>query len=635
MNPTAIAVPKFGRPAINYDGAIDQLIQSNIGPYRTLAEYTIENAPDAGATRIDVEIKGIRSGDNITVHDVIVQDNGIGMSHLVFAQLFRGFCGHNPDVHMDANKKGKNDLGAKAGLDYFTIIDVTTTTAEPIPEYPDYNPEDEPVFREIKDIQNYYSKLKPGDDDTEIRRYRMKRRETEILQPWETVDAAEHFTTIHLHTPINGRAMILNINTLHATLASNFRWLHDQIEWNELNGMKKAKRKKRGMFLKLPDTNWEEIMPFDNGWNSSQYTPDNHCGSYLLVSGSMLTGCSVFYTSDKNSSPEEKSKIPPIGLNPKERELFLNGGGDVKIWLQLCYGMRSEDKTMLISISGSIIRLPYELLNKIKHGGGVSTSIRGVISSNNAYFKTKLRHNRTELDSGDRLVSRFWDYIYNQVFATMANYYADFTQETNNSASDSLIDEALEGLSSLFSESREPGTHKLSHWICLACGHKFTHDINSKPRNCPTCESTEIAVDRGTEKSSEERTNRKGPKYIKVKTLGHFIPMLYNEHDKRFEIVEDHPEFIHDKSNWNPIYKDRITHNALIAISALKLNEADAANPERVKKGDLFLQNYGSALKKHFLKDDKRKKAIERVWREKEERGGLRLWADKETSSFE
>lgn len=630
-------VSDFGIPPVDLESLIRQTVQSNTSPTRTVKEYT-ENPLDNGATRVDVEIEGKVNGDCIEVSGIRITDDGNGMSLTKFSRNFRGFAWYNEDTHNNASCYGKNCIGAKSGLDFFQYIDVTTTTAGKIEEFvppEDSDPVELKLYEENIAVRKKYSKLKSGDDDTEVRKFRMQLLSTSVLSPWESCDASEHGTTVYLHSPLPNRSVSIKIDELKRTFQSHFVWLSEQIKWNEQNG-ETSKRNQRGMFLKIPGSKWEPIMPFDNGWATAMVTSSNPCGAYLLVTGSVGKGLSVVYTpKGEIQKVVGKETIPPIALTPEERKLFNLSHGDVDIWLQLTYGLDVRDKQMLISISGSIVQLPWDLLDKISSGGGFQTAIRGKICSSNPILKDALRHNRTALDMGNVVVQKFWAYIYGNVFRVMAEYYSMYMQNECVASDQDVINEALNNVKFLFNgTSRDKGEHKFSKWVCRSCGEVFQYKIGYKPPQCPFCKCPDL--DRYSPDPSPNPIHRQGdnqdrpgtPQYEIVPSLGDFVPIRYNAATEKFNIVINHPEFMQDvskKAQWNILKRERIVYNALIAWTAHTLSLAGVSS-------DAYLKEYGQLLKRNFLNNPKRKKQVEAAWATMD---GLKPFVTKDTSSFE
>jgi hypothetical protein len=628
----------LGVPPVDLNALIRQTIQSNTSPLRTLIEYT-ENSMDANSHRIDVEISGEVINDSIHVSSVRIKDDGDGMSEIIFSKNFRGMAWYN-SAHNDTGKHGKNCIGAKSGLDFFTYIDIATTTADLIEEFPDplsfENPVDQNLYSETRMIHNYCSKLLPGEEDTELRTYRMGMLSTEILQPWEFCDAADHGTIVYLNTPLPGREMIIPIKELKRSLSTHFLWLAEQNDWNAQN-TETAKKRMRGLFLKIPGEKWEPIMPFDNGWSSSKYNQSNPHGSYLLITGTISKGLDIEYINPKGIIEKipGKERIPAIELSADEQKRFGLENGDVSVWLQLTYGMANENKDLLVSISGSVVTPPWEIKNKISSGGGFDSAIRGKIYSQNLMLKRSLRHNRTALDMGDALVKKFWNYIYGTVYAYMSVYFRAFTEDSTTMSTDTAVKDAMESLKFLFigKDHETRGENKNTRWECSSCGHIFLFDKNRLPSMCPKCNCPNLSPYSGKETGPStphgQTNNSKGvPDFEFVSSLGYFIPVRYNPTTEKFQLVQNHPEFTQDAftaTKWTPIRRERIIHHALIAWTAYQMSLNG-------QNGEDFLQRYGQVLKHNFLNDLKRKKAIEIKWAEKED---PKIFVDKNNSSFE
>jgi len=627
--------PDFGIPPVDQESLIRQVSQSNTSPERTIKEYT-ENPLDNGAHRVDIEVEGKVNGEYIEVSGIRITDDGNGMSLTKFSRNFRGYAWYNEDTHGNTACYGKNCIGAKSGLDFFRYIDVSTTTNGKIEDFTTPEDPSDPVeaklYEENIAVQKRYSKLKSGDDDTEIRKFRMQLLSTSVISPWETCDASEHGTTVYLHSPLPNRAVIVKIEELKRTFQTHFTWISEQLKWNDQNG-ETSKKRQRGMFLKIPGQVWEPIMPFDNGWASNLVTSSNPQGAYLLVTGSISKGLKVVYTpKGEIQDIPGKETIPPISLTADEKKQFNLDQGDVDVWLQLTYGLDTKHKQLLISISGSTVKLPWDLLEKISSGGGFSTAIRGKICSTNPILKDALRHNRTALDMGNIVVQKFWNYIYGSVFKVMAEFYSMYMQNECTASDHDVINEALSNVKFLFNgTTHDKGEHKFSKWICRSCGEKFQYKIGYKPPQCPACKCPD--VDRYFPAVNPDPTHKRGnnpnvpgtPMYEIVPSLGNFIPLRYNPATEKFEIVISHPEFIQDvpkKTQWNILKRERIVYNALIAWSAYKLGD----------DGDDYLKEYGKQLKGNFLNNPKRKKMVEATWSTME---GLKPFVDKAASSFE
>lgn len=636
----------FGRPPVDIQSILRQVIASNIDPARTIREYS-ENSIDAGATRIEIEVDGKISGSKIEIKSIKITDDGCGMSESLFARNFRGIGWLNMNHH-DVHKYGKNCVGAKSGLDYFSFIEVSTTTKDTIESFPEpekfKDPEEMTLQEEINAVHRRYSKLKTGDPDTERRRYRVGLTSTDIITPWEKCDQRESGTVVYLHTPVSHKKVYVDIAELKRNLSYHFEWIEKQNTWNTLNS-EKAKRRKRGLFLKLPESNWESIMPFDNGWSLASTTSKEQ-GAYLLVTGSLSKGIHFQYTNSEGNLTQLEgvpSYVSPIKLTADEKRKFFagtnngDGEGDVNIWLQLTYGMDSGDKQMLTSISGSILsKLPWDLSNKLSMGSGVNSALRGKIVSSSMHLKRSLRHNRTELDMGDELVQKFWTYMYMEVFKVMSDYYKAFTEDNSKAADGSLFSEVMGSLKHLFSgKTRAPsGPQTQSKWVCVDCNHVFMYELGRTPLECPECQGRDLVPykeDRqGTSrpKTGDNKNAAGCPDYETVSSLGHFIPVRYNPDSGRVEVVPNHPEFTNEfasKSKWYPVGKDRFRHHVIIALTAHEMNAAGL-------DGDQFLKEHGMRLKKDFLGNLKRRKAVEKRWATF---SGANLFVNKTSSSFE
>lgn len=616
---------ELGLPYVDIERVIEQLTQSNSSFERTIKEYT-ENAIDSGATRVDIRVLGTRDGSDINISEIIVKDDGCGMSHTTFMKNFRALCSYNFENHEDPHKHGKNGLGAKTGLSEFRYLEVSTTTAGCIETFPEDGTD---ASKETKEVFGRHSQLKSGDLDTEMRSYCMERTKAKVLTPWGSCDAAEHGTTIRLYSPKLTRVVKINEEKLIKLLQTHFQWLADCARLNE-QFSDTGKREKRGMFLVLPgDAKAKEILSFDNGWSANDYNRTVASGAYLTVTGSLGKGLSFKYMNPEGMLEDIKGKgsMPPIIVPPQLAKTFGLDSEDVHVWLQLTYGVDSRSKELLISVSGSIVELPRKLLNSVKHGGGLDIALRGKIYTNNPMLKKALRGNRTQTDQGDPAVVAMWDYIY-KIFQHMSDYYNEFMMASSNSDDDTIIHEALASLSSLFDKTSDgsgktPESPNVStRWVCLSCNHVFDFPNGKKPYECPTgCGGTDFALftpeePHGT--SSPRTTSMAGASKAKlpfsferVQPIGNWVPMRFNSETSKFEIVANHPEYTQEcvKNKWVPMYRERLVQHCIVALAAAKAGEMGA-------DGKVFLEAFSGNLKKVFMGNKKRKDAVLKKWKE-------------------
>jgi hypothetical protein len=628
----------FGVPPIDLERAAIQLIQSNSSFERTIKEYT-ENSIDSGANRIEVEIKGDQDGSDITVKEIIVRDNGCGMSHSMLMKNFRGMCWFNQANHSDSHKHGKNGLGAKTGLSEFQAMDVYTSTDGTIEQFVDEDANGDPQIKRLnEEVKNTFlanSKLKPGDKDTELRKYRLEIVKGGVLTPWDVCDHAFSGTTVRLFDPRPNRVVKLNADKLIKLLQTHFQWLSECRKFNE-DYSEEGKKTKRGMFLKLPkSTKYEEVHSFDNGWTSDAYTRTSAKGAYLLATGSLAKGVNFVYTNaeGKIETLPGKEKLEPIKIiDPQVIRKFGLDREDMHIWLQLTYGVDSKNKDLLISISGSIVELPKKLMYSVSFGAGLDSSLRGKIYTNNPALKEALRGNRTQTDMGDPCVVAMWKYLY-EVFSRMSDYYAKFMGDAVDTDDDDIVKDALSSLKSLFDKPSDgagrtptpPKTH--TRWVCMSCNHIFDYPNGRKPVECPAgCGGTDFIL-YTPEASDAPGAARKGNPsdagrssgpfgYDRIQSIGDYVPMRYNRVSNRFEIVANHPEYTQEcpKNKWAHIYRERVVQHALVALAASNMAEAGGDEKE-------LLVAFARGLKNAFQANKKRKDAVRKRWEEMAQNG--------------
>lgn len=615
----------LGEPPINKSRIIQQIIESNTSLVRTLKEL-VENSLDAQSTRVDLEVVGRRTDKgSIIVQEVLIKDNGKGMSHDMVLVNFRGLCQANEDTHESGQYSGKNGVGVKTLFNFFRFVDVETTTAKDIPAWRDWASDsiDEDTALRVMASYEQASDLKPGDPDTEMRKYHLEATSAKIIKPWSKCDAQEHGTTVRIHGLRGGKRLVVEEDELMFMLSSHFQWIKEREEHNEqFPVIPGSGIKEQGLFLVVKDMStaakvvFKKINAFDHTWHKVGFDTNQSSGPYLTCTGNSSSGIHFSYN-DKEGNLQKDVLGEPDFMGAfddtdkkfdDKRSIRLD---DVNFKLQLTHSVPSNQKHLLIQICGSNISIPEKMFSSVSQGHGMRAVLRGVIYSNDVRLKKALRHNRTDLEENEPIVRAFWSYV-KDVLNRMSKYYERFTKDLGVSSDSKSLEELKQSLAGVFNVQKkenenEGGTHspaKNKRWMCEECDHCWTTPIEEgDPIECPECGSRVIGRAKNGGSRSFEVVWVPG-----LPEIGEFVASHYNQETKLLRLNRYHPDFVDLRiysvvtpKLWPTVKVQRMAQHALIAWSASKMAD-----------GNQFLKEKGQVDKKYFLRDPKAKAALQK-----------------------
>ena len=559
----------LGRMTLNEDNAILQAIQSTLSPVSSIHEI-IQNPIDWGAKNIDIRLYGknvinAAGKQMILVTSVSVEDDGVGMNHDRVINGFGQVYG-NSSSHDAEKQSGRNGIGVKTCLNYFSTIKLQTTTNGIIDsDFP------------IKNV----SSLKAGDKDTELRKYKINIREISIDDPWEKIDHNIHKTIVTLEDPQNKYIEIV-LDELIRKISHNIAFLENKDEHIVTIHYS---------HITTQNATSIRVFPMKNESSHDCHLVGNSKkDSYLIFPSLMI----------------EPIKIPacmdPLVENVSYDIKFLrNGPGDFVV--SVCGASIYEDDTFSHSTINKIISLSKSNFTSVS---GFSSRLFGHIICNSTKLKRELRHNKSALDEHGKYSKAFIDYI-SWILKKINELYDLQLNSTNSEKEIQLLEDVSKDLNLILNQSAHPPSSKpinqstitYHHWHCNSCDLDWKTQKEKQPTYCAQhnvdkeagCNSTNI------ERNKSEKTSYDSKR---VKTefkdfLGNFIPAIYEESSNTVFISKFHPHFVTLKDD--SIRKAVMIEKSLHAIAMFKIA---SSLPNHLDVLSKFEQSYGNFLKEHY-----------------------------------
>lgn len=600
----------FGQNPIDHAAAYYAAVQSAVSVEHAIVD-TIQNSIDANATAINVKFNGFwvdgpDSGnpiytsaesykdldkrsptDYFKLTSVTIVDNGCGMSHDDVLERLRGAFQHSAS-HESASKTGKNGVGFKTNFMYWCRMDVATTTNGYIPGSDgvfNWVCNDPQTLKLVEDSYRELSTLKPGDPDTELRRYIVKQSGC-VADKWSSVwSHSKSGTTITLRDPRG--ELIVRPKTLIDMLSKQIGFLGTHGHQLTFEVEERTKLGQASIF--------NTLKPF------YEINPPK---SIVTVTGSSL-GTSIIATIGVKSSeiPPASKDLDPIYFDLKlaDRE-----ERDVNTFIICVCG---------VNVFGDDARDAIFKVDKFNNKIGFGNRLYGYIKTDSLHLKNALRHNKTALDINSPYVKKFYAYVVSTVLKAFNKAYADWQRQFSAQQETEII----AGVQTALNEILRIGNRKIntpnlipsvSHvnqhaeWVCNNCNCKWKTPKNLVATFC--AEFSDTAIGCGSRDISRATVNTNDIKIRTVPFIGNFLPARYEPDDAEVIIAEFHPAHQTTLTGHNRVDFKRTSYleHALIAISIWQSGSIT------------FETAYTSNLRKRFWRDKELKNFCEKLWSE-------------------
>lgn len=536
-----VTMPVLVDPERAYSAAIE----STTSPVNAMLEL-YSNSKDY-ATEITITLYGdwVKNSRDILLKRVVFEDNGIGMDHATVCEKFRGGWFDSP-AHDDAEKSGRNGVGVKTNFKYWKTIKVESSTNGFIPQTWQCKDANRPG---VEDSFVAASKLKKGDQDTELRKYVMTRASMTIIE-FAKCPHIYSGTKVELENPIGGSVKI-DFDELLSRMSHSIEFLDKD----------RHPSHKVTINYKKPDTGTMTSIIVRPFYEMEHKNPGSTCEAVGTNKRNLKVTAARF-----DSITVDKVDDPDLG--------------EIEINLQVLKDSTQETRRdFVISVCGSNLYDEYsqrsglsmsvsKLLNmwNFSSPGSFGHRLYGYIRTNNPKLKRALRFNRTALDEHDPAVVKFWDYI-GKVLKALNHQFIN----ANEADQDEADAKALVAIKEELRETIKIGgrikqkvngaeqSESLNHlWVCENCGCIWRAPKALKPQYCCDGSVTGKSIE-GKDSCGSDRVVRKAntglePKLtgtisesIDVKwvnTLGGFVPARYEEAEHRVELARLHPDFI-------------------------------------------------------------------------------------------
>lgn len=582
----------LGFNPVNIENARRQAVESGLDAEHCIIELA-QNGEDYGT---DVHV--ILNGDYQTPHhmklnSVIVKDNGIGMHHDTVLERFRGSY-EDSESHSSETQAGRNGVGVKTSFQFWKNIFVNTSTKSVIPSSWTCDPINLSL---IDSTYKQLSTLKPGDPDTELRKYNITMKEATVDEAWETVDHVFSGTEVTLKNP---RTTIkIDIKEIIRRLSHNIEFLSKKDNRLTLHYKNEKNYPTEIVIKPFYEREKPSYIAHAKG-NSSQ-------DIFITIPGKQA------FSFPKSTDPE-LSKVE----------------FDIKVTLDAKDTMDTEpanSNEFIVSICGAnIYDAPRRgsgpsnavnqilCLDKFENTTGFAYRIHGYIKSQDIRLKNALRFNKSALALQDKYAKKFFDYILS-IFKELNRIYIEYLDQFNRSQEDDLLKEIEKEFNKILQGTifhdpnnipTNPHENLHAEYECKDCGLIWKVLKLKQPSYCAEYNITNID---GCGSSEIQRRQLKGTgiNFKWTPFLGNFVPARYEESEQTIYLAQYHPDFITIQTGKNKInyLKSTAIQQGLVAITIGQTKSSD------------FEISYGQNLKKHFYNKTNQKHINEclRIWK--------------------
>lgn len=579
----------FGTNPVNIDNARRQAVESGLDSEHCILELA-QNGEDYGT---DVHV--ILNGDFIAPHhmklnSVIVSDNGIGMHHDTVLERFRGSY-QDSESHSSESQAGRNGVGVKTCFQFWKNIHVSTTTKGIIPTNWTCDTENLAL---IDNTYKQLSSLKPGDNDTELRKYNITMKEAVTDEDWETVPHVQSGTTVTLD---NSRTKVkIDIKEIIRRLSHNIEFLSKKENRLTLHYKNEKQHPTEIVIKPFYEREKPSYIAHAKG-NSSQ-------DIFITVPGKQAI------TFPKSSDPE-LSKVDfdiKVTLDTKDTDIDpVNNEFIVSICGANIYDAPRHGSGPSNAVNQILC------LDKFENTTGFAYRIHGYIKSQDINLKNALRFNKSALALQDKYAKKFFDYILS-IFKELNRIYIEYLEQFNRSQEDDLLQEIEKEFNKILQGTitRLNGTPTTPHenihaeYECKDCN--LTWKV-LKLKIPSFCAEYNINGSEGCGSSDIQRRQIHGDgiNFKWTPFLGNFAPARYEDSEKIIYLAQYHPDFITIQTGKNRInyLKSTAIQQGLVAITIGQTKSSD------------FEINYGQNLKKHFYNKSNQKHINEclKIWK--------------------
>lgn len=582
----------FGFNPVNIENARRQAVESGLDAEHSIIELA-QNGEDYG-TDVHVILNGdFQSPHHMKLNSIIVSDNGIGMHHDTVLERFRGSY-EDSESHSSETQAGRNGVGVKTCFQFWKNIYVATTTKGTIPEHWTCDPEH---INMIDSTYKQLSFLKPGDTDTELRKYNITMKEAMADEKWESVPHVQSGTTVTLQNP---RTTIkIDIKEIMRRLSHNIEFLSKKENRLTLH-YKNEKQHPTEVIIK---PFYEREKPSYIAHAKGDSTQD----IFITVPGKQAVAFS------KSSDPELNKVDFDIKVTLDSKDTMDTEPANANEFIVSICGANIYDAPRRGSGPSNSIN-QILCLDKFENTTGFAYRIHGYIKSQDINLKNALRFNKSALALQDKYAKKFFDYVLS-IFKELNRIYMEYLDQFNRSQEDDLLQEIEKEFNKILQGTitRNPdGTHTKAHesthaiYECKDCG--LTWKV-PKLKIPSFCAEYNIINEDGCGSSEIQRQHHSGDgiSFKWTPFLGNFVPARYEESEKIIYLAQYHPDFITIQTGKNRInyLKSTAIQQGLVAITIGQTKSSD------------FEINYGQNLKKHFYNKSNQKHINEclKIWK--------------------
>jgi hypothetical protein len=544
---------------------------------------------------------------NINLTSVSIEDDGQGMDFPTLTEKFRGAY-FDSNSHIRKDQSGRNGVGVKTNLQYWKEIHVQTSTKgliTPKEQWLCINPD------EIEQVYQKVSKLKPGEQDTELRSMILRVEGAELLD-FKTVPRDDSGTIVILKGPRS--PIVFNIEAFIKRQSHCIAWLSKPE--HTLTVVYKNDQNKTVKKL---------IRPF--------FEMDGKDSFICHIKGNSKEDMYVIYHDQKGTKqsmliPADKSPVVgSIDLDLKVLDRDSDSTNPNELILSVCGANIYDQVKGKTSVSPSIEYLMRQ--HHFKSTNGFSYRLHGYVQTDDARLKRALRHNKSVLDEEDRYARAFIDYIVS-ILKPLNQHYVESLNITSDKDSVEVLEEISKEFNAVMQRVGDKARQKKKEqektdtpvsspkhkeFKCNDCGLVWKVNFEKNPSYC-----TEFNIDKGVKgcgsRDIDRNTHAKndtGIKNIQFKwtgPIGGFIPARYEPNENTILLVTDHPSFITTLAGAKALlYKKTVgIEKSFIAIAAYKATVEDRAIEEI----------YGELLKEWFENKSNRdphKVECRKVWK--------------------
>jgi hypothetical protein len=581
----ATHIVNFGANPVNTDNAYKQAIESGLDAEHSIIELAC-NAQDYG-TNVNIML----NGKNVSTHpqnkmrltSVIIKDDGCGMHHDTVLERFRGAY-QDSDSHSSDSQMGRNGVGVKTAFQYWKTILVETTTKDYIPREWTCNPSNLDL---IDNTYKQLSTLKPGDEDTELRKYTITQKNAVCDEQWERVAHVQSGVKVTLKNPRD--SIIIDINEILRRLSHSIEFLS-----------KKDNKITLGYMNESQHATEIVVKPF--------YKKDKIPEFICSAKGKSTEDVFI------NISQKESKLFPAYveSIEPIEFDIKITSASD----------RQDEANDFVMSICGCNIYdsprrhsgtagpsqaiMTIMSLDKFDNVTGFAYKIHGYVKCNDIRLKQALRYNKSAIDFQDKYARNFFTYI-TSLFKELNNIYIDYLKQFNTDQEVTILREVQSEFAKILSskidsdsdakrekdENNDKQQYQSTNaeYVCNSCGKQWKVPKIKTPTYC--CEYNIDSNEEGCDSRDICRKTIKStvPTFKWVPFLGKFCPARFEESSNEMLLAKYHPAFITTQGGKNKItyLKHTAMEKALVALTIQQV------------KSQEFELSYCDNLKKQFL----------------------------------